>query len=81
MGVSSVTPTARGRIVEPIDKSLYEGLENQARQCIDTRDADDWPVAAGALLLSVPVWTEDQDFFGTGIATWMSDRVELFLKP
>jgi predicted nucleic acid-binding protein len=56
-------------------------LENQARQRIDTRDADDWPVVAHALLLSVPVWTEDQDFFGTGIATWMSDRVELFLKP
>jgi len=25
------------------------------------------------------VWTEDADFFGTGVATWTSDRVELYL--
>ena len=25
------------------------------------------------------VWTEDADFFGTGIATWTTDRVELYL--
>lgn len=68
------------RIVEPVDKSLYEGLENEARQRIDARDAEDWPVVATALLLAAPIWTEDQDFFGTGIATWTSDRVELFLK-
>ncbi len=60
--------------------SLYEGLEDEARQRIDARDAEDWPVVATALLLAAPIWTEDQDFFGTGIATWTSDRVELFLK-
>ena len=41
---------------------------------------DDWPVAAVALLLGLPIWTEDQDFFGSGIATWTTDRVELFLR-
>jgi hypothetical protein len=25
------------------------------------------------------VWTEDSDFFGAGVATWTSDRVELYL--
>jgi predicted nucleic acid-binding protein len=39
------------------------------------RDVEDWPVAAVALMLSVPVWTEDRDFFGSGIATWTTDRV------
>lgn len=24
--------------------------------------------------------TEDQDFFGSGVATWTTDRVELYLK-
>ncbi len=24
-------------------------------------------------------WTEDQDLFGSGVATWTTDRVELFL--
>jgi predicted nucleic acid-binding protein len=47
---------------------------------MDRRDADDWPVAAVAMLFAYPVWTEDRDFFGSGIATWTTDRVELFLK-
>ena len=43
------------------------------------RDADDWPVLACAMCLGGPIWTEDADFFGTGIATWTTDRVEIFL--
>jgi PIN domain len=31
-------------------------------------------------MLQIPVWTEDQDFFGTGLATWTTDRVELYLR-
>ena len=41
---------------------------------------EDWPVLACALALECPIWTEDRDFFGTGVATWTSDRVELFLR-
>jgi hypothetical protein len=26
------------------------------------------------------VWTEDTDFFGTGIAVWTTNRIEIFLK-
>ena len=26
-----------------------------------------------------PVWTEDTDLFGAGVATWTTDRVELYL--
>jgi hypothetical protein len=33
-----------------------------------------------ALMLQIPVWTEDQDFFGSGLATWTTDRVELYLR-
>ncbi len=29
--------------------------------------------------LQCPIWTEDADFFGTGVATWTTDRVELLL--
>jgi hypothetical protein len=25
-------------------------------------------------------WTEDQDLFGSGVAAWTTDRVELFLR-
>jgi hypothetical protein len=27
----------------------------------------------------LPIWTEDTDFFGCGVATWTTDRVELYL--
>src|SRR5215472_11448878 len=59
-----------GRIVEQVDRSLYEEYQNEARGRIDARDPDDWPVVATALLLDLPIWTEDQDFFGSGVATW-----------
>ena len=36
-------------------------------------------VVALAILLVIPIWTEDQDFFGSGIATWTTDPVELYL--
>ena|SRR5438309_6290685 len=68
------------RIVEPVDKSLYEGHEKLARERIAHRDPRDWPVVAVALLLGIPVWTEDQDFFGSGVPTWTTDRVEVYLR-
>ena len=58
------------RIVEQVDSSLYEEFESTARGRVGLRDPEDWPVIATALLLDLPIWTEDQDFFGSGIATW-----------
>lgn len=67
-------------IVQPVDKSLYEDHEKLARERIERRDPRDWPVVAVALLLDIPVWTEDQDFFGSGVSTWTTDRVEVYLR-
>lgn len=66
-------------VVQSIDAELYAGMQQQALQRIAARDADDWPVLACALTLGCPVWTEDADFFGTGVATWTSDRIALYL--
>jgi predicted nucleic acid-binding protein len=66
-------------IVRPLELGVYEGLKAQALQRIAIRDADDWPVLACAMTIGCPVWTEDADFFGTGVATWTSDRVELYV--
>lgn len=66
-------------VVQSIDAELYEGMQEQALQRIAVRDADDWPVLACAMTLGCPVWTEDSDFFGTGVATWTSDRIALYL--
>ena len=66
-------------IVRPLELGVYVGLQSQALQRIAVRDADDWPVLACAMTIGCPVWTEDADFFGTGVATWTSDRVDLYL--
>lgn len=65
-------------IVQSIDLELYVGMQQQALQRIALRDADDWPVLACAMTLGCPVWTEDADFFGTGVATWTTDRIALY---
>ena len=65
-------------LVWPLQLGVYEGFKTQALQRIAMRDADDWPVLACAMTIGCPVWTEDADFFGTGVATWTSDRVELY---
>jgi len=66
-------------MVCPLELEVYEGAKTQALQRIAMRDADDWPILACAMTIGCPVWTEDSDFFGAGVATWTSDRVELYL--
>jgi predicted nucleic acid-binding protein len=66
-------------IVQPIEFETYGLFEQAARTRLVKRGPDDWPVLATALALRSPIWTEDNDFFGTGVATWTTDRVELFL--
>jgi predicted nucleic acid-binding protein len=63
--------------VQCIDLETYCEFEVIARQRI--RDVRDWPVLATALALNCPVWTEDQDFFGSGVATWTTDTVAMYL--
>ena len=64
-------------LVQCIERDIYSEFEVQARQRI--RDERDWPVLATALALDSPVWTEDQDFFGSGVATWTTDTVSMYL--
>lgn len=66
------------RLVLPVGLDLYSEWEQEARQRIGHRDPNDWPVVAVSLLLNLPVWTEDQDFFGAGVATWTTRTVELY---
>jgi predicted nucleic acid-binding protein len=66
--------------VEPVERDSYGLFEAEAKIRLAGRDDDDWPVLAAALALACPIWTEDQDFFGTGASVWTTDRVEIFLK-
>jgi len=67
-------------LIQLVDRSLYEQFEERAQARISTRDPDDWPIVATALLLDAPIWTEDQDFFGCGIPTWTTNKIELYLR-
>lgn len=69
-----------GRLVELIGEEVYAEFQAEARERLERRDPDDWPVLAAALALGRPIWTEDTDFFGCGAATWTSDRVRFFLR-
>jgi len=68
-------------VLTVVDAALYADCETDARARMAGRDEEDWPIAALALALESPIWTEDRDFFGVGIATWTTDRVELYLRP
>ena len=67
-------------LIRTIELEMYAEFEGIARQRLARRDENDWPILATALALNCPIWTEDTDFFGCGVATWTSDRVELFLQ-
>lgn len=68
-----------GQLVRTVELETYAPMEALARQRLARRDEDDWPILAAALALGCPIWTEDTDFFGCGVATWTTDRVEMFL--
>jgi predicted nucleic acid-binding protein len=66
--------------IRRVDLPLYCEHEQVARERMAARDVEDWPVLAVAMLLDLPIWTEDRDFFGSGVATWTTDRVGVYLR-
>ncbi len=65
-------------VVTPVPATSYEPMRIAALARIGQRYPHDWQVLACALLLRCPIWTEDRDFFGTGVATWTTALVELY---
>ena len=67
-------------LVQVAGEDTYLDFAPEARRRLARRDPDDWPILACALALDCPIWTEDADFFGCGVATWTSDRVVTYLS-
>lgn len=61
-----------------IQPEFFSGMRCEAQLRISVRDIEDWPVLALAMTLDCPIWTEDADFFGAGVPTWTTDRVERY---
>lgn len=64
-------------VMEPVNVENSE-WEAAARSRM-RRDPSDWPIVAAALKIGCPIWTDDRDFFGCGIATWTTGQVEIYL--
>lgn len=62
-----------------VDEGIYAALEDEAR-ARSLRDPADWPVVASALALTAGIWTNDNDFLGTGVATWTTDTLQRWLQ-
>lgn len=67
-------------VVIPMEEEIYGIYKTEAARRIQARDIQDWPLIALSLTLNCPLWTEDNDFFGTGVATWRTWNVELYLS-
>ena len=63
-----------------LDEEVYAIYKKAASKRMRKRDIDDWHIVACSLMLNCPVWTEDADFFGSGVAVWTTDRVEIYLE-
>ncbi|MCC7485338.1 MAG: nucleotide-binding protein [Burkholderiales bacterium] len=72
--------TAIMTAVQIIPQVELAAAELQAMARIGKRDPADWPAVAGALQFDCPVWTEDEDFFGSGVVTWTTATVEIYLS-
>lgn len=66
-------------ITTSVPMESYLCFEEEAKTRIH-KDLDDWQTVALALYLELPIWTEDKDFFGCGIATWSTDTLIKYLK-
>lgn len=65
--------------VTVIDEAVYAPLQDEARSR-SLRDPDDWPLVACALALSAGIWTLDNDLLGTGVATWTTESLRVWLQ-
>lgn len=72
--VERVLATATDAVLV-LPAEAYAPIERAARHRSD-RDPNDWPTVAVALLVQGGIWTEDQDFFGSGLATWRTAVLE-----
>jgi predicted nucleic acid-binding protein len=83
---SSVADLLTARCIEAVDanvvvleEAVYSGIEEEAR-ARSLRDPEDWPVVASALALTAGIWTNDNDFLGTGVPTWTTETLQVWLS-
>lgn len=62
------------------DLEGYVEYQHEAILRLRWKAEDDWPVLAAAMAFDAGIWSDDRDFFGTGVSVWSSyniDRVSI----
>ncbi len=57
------------------NERFYRSTLPQARRYLQTRDPDDVALAALALKLQIPVWSNDRDFEGLPVAVYPTAKL------
>lgn len=65
--------------VAVVGTRVYQPFEDEAL-ARSLRDPADWPVVACALALDAAIWTNDNDFLGTGVPTWTTQSLQVWLN-
>ncbi len=76
--LSSTTITL-STCLEIIPKEAYLPFRDAALRRVP-QDPNDWHCVALALAINAGVWTEDRDFFGSGLATWQTSVLRHVLE-
>ena len=66
--------------IHGLENEWLEDYEAIAKNRLEKRDLNDGPVLAAALALSCPIWTQDTDFFGVGVATWTTEHISEYFS-
>ena len=72
------------RVLQPFEiiaGESYDDLHPFADVRLRDGGKSDWPVLAAAMALDCAIWSEDVDFFGTGVAVWSSANVLRCYEP
>lgn len=58
------------------DVEGYAHFRIEAEARLRSRARDDWHVLATALSFMAGIWSDNRDFFGTGVAVWSSYNID-----
>jgi predicted nucleic acid-binding protein len=62
--------------MEVYEGPTYRAQEATAKARIHYKNTKDWPILAAAIEQKGSIWTDDRDFFGTGVPTWTTRNIK-----